>query len=586
MDMRNILLAGLILAAAPAAAQTYLECGFDGGIPQDFTLIDNDGLEPSGSMKNIGFAVGTPWITETPNGGDGPAAASTSWYAEPGRSDDWMITPPVTIADDGAVLRWRAMASDKNHRDGYAVYVSETGGNTIADFDTSRPLFAVDEEEAEWTVRTVSLDAYKGKTVSIAFVNNSTDKSRLYVDDLYVGVRSSVMLKLDLDRKIPRMGDIAVTGTAYTDDAEPVSGFTIGLEYGGETFTQQFSDVIEPGKPVSFTLDEALPVGFHETMPYRVWIESGASRYEVEGDVTAYPRRVVCEEGTGTWCGWCVRGLVMLDSIKRTCPDWAIGIAAHSGDPMAGDYITAVQRYLGSGGFPCGAVNRTVKADPGDFIKTGRQVFDKEQVLVAMRAEAELDEASQTVKARTSLWFADDDPSADYRLGFAIIENDVHQPGDARYNQQNSYSGGDYGPMGGYEDKPGLVPAEDMWYDDVARGYVGDIAGVGGSVPTVIEADEEVTFANEFALPDGVLDSSNTALVVMLIDQTDGRIVNAVLTPIGDGALTGISAAGEDRAPQPAAYYSTDGTRLPSPRPGLNIVRMSDGTARKTVVPD
>lgn len=105
-------------------------------------------------------------------------------------------------------------------------------------------------------------------------------------------------------------------------------------------------------------------------------------------------------------------------------------------------------------------------------------------------------------------------------------------------------------------------------------------------MPTVIEADEEVTFANEFALPDGVLDSSNTALVVMLIDQTDGRIVNAVLTPIGDGALTGISAAGEDRAPQPAAYYSTDGTRLPSPRHGLNIVRMSDGTARKTVVPD
>ena len=93
-----------------------------------------------------------------------------------------------------------------------------------------------------------------------------------------------------------------------------------------------------------------------------------------------------------------------------------------------------------------------------------------------------------------------------------------------------------------------------------------------------------MTFANEFALPDGVLDSSNTALVVMLIDQTDGRIVNAVLTPIGDGALTGISAAGADRAPQPAAYYSTDGTRLPSPRPGLNIVRMSDGTARKTVV--
>ena len=100
--------------------------------------------EPSGSMKNIGFAVGTAWITETPNGGDGPAAASTSWYAEPGRSDDWMITPPVTIADDGAVLRWRAMASDKNHRDGYAV--AETMDE--AERADALPLLAVVAEES------------------------------------------------------------------------------------------------------------------------------------------------------------------------------------------------------------------------------------------------------------------------------------------------------------------------------------------------------------------------------------------------------------------------------------------------------
>lgn len=570
----------------PAAAQTYLECGFGGGIPQDFTLIDNDGLEPSASMKNAGFAPGTPWIAATPKGGDGPAASSTSWYAEPGRSDDWMITPPVTIADDGAILRWRATASDKNHRDGYAVYISETGGNTIADFDTSRPLFAVEEEEAEWTVRSVPLDAYKGKTVSIAFVNNSEDKSQLYVDDLFIGVHSSVMLRLDLDRRIPRMGDIAVTGEAYTDDAEPVSGFTIGLEYGGETFTQQFDDVLEQGRPVDFTLDEALPVGLHETVPYRVWIESGTSRYEVSGDVTAYPRRIVCEEGTGTWCGWCVRGLVMLDSIRNTCSDWAIGIAAHSGDPMACDYVSAITQWLGSGGFPCGTVNRKAQTDPGEFINVGRRMFEQEEVLVAMKAEAELDEAARTVKAHTSLWFADDDPEADYRLGYTIIEDGVHQPDDIEYAQNNAYSGGGSGPMGGYEDKPGLVPPSEMWYNEVARGYVDDIMGVAGSVPTEVGADEEITFTNEFALPDGILDDSNTALVVMLIDQTDGRIVNAVLTPIGDGAHTGITTAGVNRTAKPEAYYTPDGRRLSSPKPGLNIVRMSDGTARKTVVPN
>ena len=72
----------------------------------------------------------------------------------------------------------------------------------------------------------------------------------------------------------------------------------------------------------------------------------------------------------------------------------------------------------------------------------------------------------------------------------------------------------------------------------------------------------------------------------MLIDQTDGRIVNAVLTPIGDGAHTGITAAGVNRTAKPEAYYTPDGRRLSSPQPGLNIVRMSDGTARKIVVPN
>lgn len=171
------LLFALTLAATQAAAQTYLECDFSDGIPSTFTLIDNDGLVPSASMAEAGFAPGTPWITATPRGTGNPAASSTSWYATAGQSDDWMITPAVNVADDGAVLRWRAMASDKNHRDGYSVYVSLTGGDGIEDFDTANPVFSVAEEEAAWAVHEVPLDAYKGMTVSFAFVNNSTDKT-------------------------------------------------------------------------------------------------------------------------------------------------------------------------------------------------------------------------------------------------------------------------------------------------------------------------------------------------------------------------------------------------------------------------
>lgn len=97
MKYSHLLLA-LSLAATQATAQTYLECDFSDGIPSTFTLIDNDGLTPSASMSKVGFAPGTPWITDIPRGTGNPAASSTSWYATAGQSDDWMITPSVTVA--------------------------------------------------------------------------------------------------------------------------------------------------------------------------------------------------------------------------------------------------------------------------------------------------------------------------------------------------------------------------------------------------------------------------------------------------------------------------------------------------------
>lgn len=580
MKKLSILLScALALAATHATAQTYLECDFNEGIPSNFTLIDNDGLSPSVSMERLGFAVGTPWIAATPKDAPDMAAASTSWYASAGRSDDWMITPAVTIADDGAILRWRAMASDKTHRDGYAVYISESAGTTVADFDTSAPLFTVAEEEAGWTVHSVPLDAYKGKTVTIAFVNNSTDKNMLYIDDIYLGVYTPITMRLDLGRKIPSMGDIDVSGTVTNESGEVINGFTIGLEYSGETYTEHFDASVEPGGNVEFTLDKTLPVGSHETLPYTVWVESAGKRYTVETDVTSYPRRVVAEEGTGTWCGWCIRGLVMLEKLKTEYSDWAVGIAAHSGDVMESDYTAAIGPYIGSS-YPTMGVNRKYVIDPADFYNVGRRAFNEEEVLVAMKADAVFDETTRTVQTTTNLWFGEDEDDADYRLCYAIIENNVHQPDDPEYMQSNAYSGGASGPMGGYENEDAYVPASKMWYQEVARGYVDDIMGVPGSVPAAITADEEIEFSNSFTLPDNILDDDNVALVIMLVDQRDERIVNGLLVGVGKNSLTGINGIETTAGSGQTEMFTIDGRKVDSGSniPGVYIMRtVKDG---------
>lgn len=565
-----------------ASAQTYLHCDFSRGIPDGFTLIDNDALEPSAAMRKEGFAVGTPWIAQSPKGEDNPAACSTSWYAEKGTSDDWMITPPFTVSSAGSVLTWRAMASDKRNRDGYAVYVSTSAATDVDGFDRTAPLFSVGEEENAWTKHSVSLDGYVGQTITVAFVNNSTDKSRLYVDDIAAGVHSRVLCRLTTPTGVPSVGETAVSGVAYTDDDAAVEGFDVTLSYGGESFTQHFTETIAPGAPVAFTLDRKIALRKYQPQPYTVEISSGTDRFAAQGTLTAYERKVLCEEGTGTWCGFCVRGLVYVDSLKEHATNWAIPIAAHQGDPMENEYVSAIERWLGDGGFPAGSVNRAAQCDPSDFFNYGRALFDREKVLVDIALSAALDPASRLVQTSTTLHFADAATSANYALAYAVIENNVHRPGDAQYQQHNSYANGERGPMGGYERYGEYIPSEVMYYQCVARGYIDDINGVEGSVPTSFGADEPIVYEKSFPLPDKILDDRNTALVVMLIDRADNHVVNAQQVPLGANEVDGIASPSPHRRPSgTAAFYRPDGTRTASLRRGLNIVRTADGRVVK-----
>ena len=568
-----------------ASAQTYLNCDFSQGIPADFTLIDNDGNTPSADMTKEGFKVGTPWLAASPKGESNLVACSTSWYSPAGTSDDWMITSAFTVSDDNVTLTWRALASDKRNRDGYAVYVSEVGGKTIADFDKQHPLFSVEKEEAKWTNHAVSLDAYKGKKISIAFVNNSNNKSRLYIDDLFAGVHSDILCQLTTAKGVPSLGDATITGIAYTDEDKTIDGFDVTLSHDGESYTEHFADQVTKNTPVNFSLSHKINLQKYKPVDYSVKVSAGNLHYTANSTITAYQRKVICEEGTGTWCGYCVRGLVYVDSLKEYAKDWAIPIAAHDGDPMANGYASYLEGYWGTGGFPAGVINRKQIADPGKFFTVGKKMFSRENVLVDIDLQAKLDESTRSVTSTTTLHFAATNRSANYALAYAVIENNVHQPGNDDYRQHNSYANGEEGPMGGYEKYGEYIPSEVMYYQCVARGFVDDFEGIDGSVPSDYQADEALEYKKDFTLPDGILDDKNTALVVMLIDKSDKHVVNAQIAPLGANEVTDIrniinvSTSSKGKP----AYYNASGMRLDRIEKGLNIIRQGDGTVIKIV---
>ncbi|MDH6353943.1 thiol-disulfide isomerase/thioredoxin [Dysgonomonas sp. PH5-45] len=240
-----------------------------------------------------------------------------------------------------------------------------------------------------------------------------------------------------------------------------------------------------------------------------------------------FGRKHVAEEATGTWCSWCPRGAVALAYLKENYPDSFIGIAVHGPsivkDPMTDDaYILGMNRYGGSE-YPKATFNRDDVIDPGNI----PSLFEASELLTSMRVTLYgdfVDDTKKQVKLTAAITSALANPDAQYKLAFAVIENDVTGTGDL-YNQLNSYSDGRNGEMGGFEKLPNPVPADQMVYQEVARGIF-PFEGINGSVPTTLNQLEPVTFDYTVTVPSSVNDVEKTEYIVMLLDAK-GKIVNA-----------------------------------------------------------
>lgn len=591
--MKKVLTLSLcaLMATAASAQNAYLETGFDEGMPSAFTLHDEDGRTPSIDMANLGFEVGKAWIVANgvdPTDATNNVAISTSWYKNAGASNDWMVTPAITIADSKAIVRWRSMARDKDFRDGFKVYVSTTG-TAVNDF-TDAPLLTVSKEANKWTEHELSLADYVGKTIYIAFVNDSKDKAALYLDDLFVGVPSHVTMSLNLPRVFDGCDEIPLTGTVQAVNEE-VNGFTIGFQSGNQQFEQTFSDRIEAGQSLAFRLDEPFRLARNATANWTAWVKSGTDSVAQSGRTSAYLWKVVAEEVTGTWCGYCVRGIGAMNYMSENYPQGFIGIAIHNnGSPQVPDsmaipgeeYLNALFDHMGTAGYPHAGVNRNAMYwdDPANIPSIYNYIKGTPQNTVGLQLTASYDELTNQISSDVDVYFAADNDKAKYNLAYVVVENNVHRThaetgilnNYCGYDQVNYYAGGSMGEMYGFENLPSIVNADDMWFQDVARGIAPDYEGVENAfgVESVKEGDH-LAYSYSLDMPETVLKKENTELVVLLLNE-DGIIVNADKCAINGTAPDNIAAASNRTSAEADPYYYTlNGVRVEKPTKGVYI---------------
>ncbi len=180
-------------------------------------------------------------------------------------------------------------------------------------------------------------------------------------------------------------------------------------------------------------------------------------------------RKVLLEEGTGTWCGWCPRGAVFLKAISPAYDDYMIPIAVHNGDPMVvKTYDNEVTSFSGFTGFPGMIVDRRIVVDPSAALAPGL-TYLRETPDATLSIGAKEPDDDGNMEISVSVDYLQATPKG-YSMILTIVEDQVKGT-TAQYNQANYYSGGNSGAMGGYENLPNPVPAAQMVYEHVARSH-------------------------------------------------------------------------------------------------------------------
>lgn len=545
-----------------------------------FLMYDGDKLNPTAAMKDLGFdKSNTPWnlaIRESETSTNF-CAGSTSMYDPAGESNDWMSTIQIEIPSDKYVLSWKSQSYKKNKTDVLRVYVwacddefntlskatverIENEGDKVYE-ETESPGTGEETLEGEWTERKISLDRYKGKKVYIAFLNRNYDQSMIFVDDIKVEYDGKYAMGNTTPATVKMQTEVEVSGfveiitkeegavfTSVTASYQDAAGNTMdnitrdGLHLvKGDRFEFKFDKKlpVEPGKITSFTLQVVLDGDMNKI------------NASVKNLSFVPTKKVVLEEGTGSWCANCPLGIIAIEHLQKSFPNNFIPIAVHSASGGSDVYdFSAYCSALGFTAFPTGRINRIdtiynpIASVNGEYSYTspaGNETFtdifvrelQKDTELEVNLSDATYDLGLNKITISATVRSAVDIDHANYRVLYVILENKLSGIQANNLGSTESPLLGEWGKGGKY-----ATPYAAITYDHVARAYIGNtINGISGMVPTVMKASTPYDISIEDALPATITNMDNASVVCMLLNANTNQIVNAAEIHFSDNPL-------------------------------------------------
>lgn len=426
----------------------------------------------------------------------------------------------------------------------------------------------------------VRLSGSKVKTRAAAFVAP---------DDLNAYSLTGKSLKVPLT--ILNHGVEAITSLEYTIEVNgQVTERTTKVSIAGEYYGSQgklnatVPAVSEEGmQPITFRITKVNGEANEDDNPATVYTVAY---------LTEYPKhKPLMEEYTGTWCGWCPRGMVAMEAMTEIYGDDFVGVAWHNSDPMqiTGSYPNEVN------GFPHAFLDRVIGGDPyggtgGGTLGIQNDWKSRSKVMAPATVELSAvwdDESQNVIRVTSKTHFIRDFANSPYRLSYMLVADDLSGTGKSwaqsnNFSGQSSYANDKY--LGPLTRMSGTIT--DMKYKDVVI-FVSSLGNtaIESSLPSSVKAAEPVTHEYLIDITNNTLvqDKTKLRVVAVLLNIESGEVAQAEKANVID--ITGLSDI-QSHQPSSSQYFDLSGRQVSSLGRGIYIktTTNADGSVRTTKV--
>lgn len=506
------------------------------------------------------------------------------------------VTTPYLTFDS---YFWQAQLSASPYTQEHAwVNLSTDGGATYTTIDSIfYNGYPTGTFNTNWVTQFVSLGTATGANCMIQFCYEDDGAQIIGVAVGNIRVYDGSKTDLGLNSVTPALGatsDYQGVGTPVTfsgvvtnyNSTTSIPSYTVSYQVGTASVVNcTITSAVSPLASNTFSVATPFTPTQITNYPVKIWVtatgdanlSNDSAATDIIGVAFTPKKRTLFEECTGTWCGWCVRGIVYMDSLWYAHPNDCAVISVHNSDPMQSDNASSIayDQFASSkiSGFPSMIIDRAYVDDPSgcfDDMTAENQTFGF--VNMGITATTTGGNVNAVVKVEPAV-----DMNGNYNLELMVEEDHVSGTGATwaqhdyySYQSQNlALSLANPSPYN-FQDSTNPIAAGSIKFPFVARTTLpasleSTPNGITGSLPSYMHYGGVYTYTFAPVAIASNWNAANLRVIAALIDAnttsaTYGQVLNSITSASNAWAFINVGVANVNTAvdnvtvfPNPAA---------------------------------